>query len=374
MGKKGGGGSTPQAHIPSALSGNSQTQSALGSYASTLLPQLLSMYNWASSAATGGQVGGANPYSQFGGPNPTSGALGFSTNVGNSLMQEPQQFGGSGGTGVTGGSGAGAGGSSLGPQLDTAWQGIQAEGAGANQLQGEGTSILGQGQTLLGEATSGTGLFPSQQAWVNQGVSAQQAAVQQQMASEGLTSSTQNVQMQGEAAQAGAATAGQLIQGNISLGTNLEQLGVGTQQAAINALATMASQATGLQGQLWTEAMQGMGMVGQILNDSVSAFGYSNQGWASVLSGEVSNAQIAAGVQAGQAQSSNQGMGSLLGGLGQLLGGSGGGGLIGSLGGSAAGAVGGAASAAVGGTGAAAGGIGSSIGGIVAAVGSVLGF
>jgi len=86
--------------------------------------------------------------------------------------------------------GSGSSGSILGPFLQNAWDAIQAEGAGANQLGGEGTqlfnegqgmigpanatiaeggSILNQGQGMVNQATSGTGLYPSQQAFCRSG-------------------------------------------------------------------------------------------------------------------------------------------------------------------------------------------------------------
>ena len=340
--------------------------------------------------------------------------------------QFPQMYQGSGGGSSspaqqTPAASGGTSGSLLGPFLQNAWDAIQAEGAGANQLGGEGTqlfnegqgmigpanattaqgeSILSQGQSMVNQATSGTGLYPSQQALVDQTVKSQQAAIQQQMASEGLTSSTQNAQLQGQAAQQGAATAGALIQGNIaagqaqmglgiqqegvgnqqlSLAENWSQLGVATQQAAISAISNMASQSAGLQAQAWTQAMQGYGMIGQFLETSMKGFGESNVGLGAELQASETQAQLNAGIAQQQAASSSQGMSSMLGSLGSLLGsGSGGsGGLIGSLGGliggigGAAGAAGGAAAAAgAGGVAAGAAGVGG--GAALTAIGAAL--
>lgn len=310
--------------------------------------------------------------------------------------------------------GGGSSGSILGPFLQNAWDAIQAEGAGANQLGGEGTQLFNEGQGMIApanatieqgnqmvnQATTGTGLYPSQQAFVDQATKSQQAAIQQQMASEGLTSSTQNAQLQGQAAQQGAATAGALIQGNIaagqaqiglgdqqlSLAENWSQLGVATQQAAISAITTMASQSAGLQAQAWSQAMQGYGMIGQFLQTSMAGFGESNQGLGEELQASETQAQINAGVAAQQAQASSSGMSSLLGGVGQLLGGGqgGSGGLIGSLGGLLGGAgggiaAGGAATAAgasaigaIGGAAGAAGGAGAGISAAATAIGAAL--
>jgi hypothetical protein len=329
----------------------------------------------------------------------------------------PQMYQGSGGTGGmttpgTSGGAPGAGGSSgsiLGPFLQNAWNAIQAEGAGANQLGGEGTQLYNEGQSLIpfanatlaqgnqmvSQATTGTGLYPSQQALVDQATKSQQAAIQQQMASEGLTSSTQNVQLQGQAAQQGAATAGALIQGNIaagqaeiglgdqqlSLAENWSQLGVATQQAAISAISNMATQSAGLQQQAWSQAMQGYGMIGQFLQTAMAGFGESSQSLGLELSASTAQAQLNAGVQAQQAQSSSSGMSSLLGSLGSLLGGSGSGGsggLIGSLGGliggagAGAGIAAGGAAAAAGAGGVAAGAAGIGGGAALTAIGAAL--
>jgi hypothetical protein len=373
----------------------------------------------------------------------------------------------------------GSSGSILGPFLQNAWDAIQAEGVGANQLAGEGTqlfnegqslipganqlvaqgvgqmaegegiigqgqgtfgqaqgtfgqgeSILGQGESMLNQATSGTGLFPSQQALIDQTVKSQQAQIQQQMASEGLTSSTQNIQLQGQAAQQGDATAGTMIQGNIaaaqaqmglgqsqesigiqqmgvglsqmglgiqqegvgqgtiglgnqqlSLAENWSQLGVATQQAAIGAISAMASQSAGLQSQMWNQAMQGYGMIGQFLQTSMAGFGESSQSLAAELSASTAQAQLNAGIAQQQAQASSSGMSSLLGSLGSLLGGSGGGGsggLIGSLGGliggagAGAGIAAGGAAAAAGAGGVAAGAAGIGGGAALTAIGAAL--
>ena len=55
---------------------------------------------------------------------------------------------------------------------------------------------------------TGTGLFGTQQAYIDQAVQSGQAAVQQQLASMGLGESTQKAMLQNQVAQAGAATAG----------------------------------------------------------------------------------------------------------------------------------------------------------------------
>jgi hypothetical protein len=372
------------------------------------------------------------------GPTPEAGTIrGWIVNPGgilnNASLSGPGTMGSAAPTTSSSGVVSSGAGSELGPFLQNAWDAIQAEGAGATQLSGEGTniynegqglltsaegminqgqgmlgaagsylnegqSILGQGQGMVNQATTGTGLYPSQQAMVNQAVQSQQAAIQQQMASEGLTSSTQNAQLKGQAAQQGAATAGQLIQGNIAAGQAQEnvgisqenvgisqegvaqqqeqlglglgqlaqgftQLGAATQQAAIGALATMASQSSQMQTNLWTEAMGGYGMVGQFLQTALAGFGASTQALQQYTQASETQQQLQFQAQASAAQASNSGMSSMLGGLGQLLGGGsgGGGGLIGSLGGLLGGA-GGAAAAGIGGAASAAGGAGAAAG------------
>lgn len=507
MGKKGGGGSIPKVKVPQQVNANSFAQSNLGSYGASLLPSLLSLSNWAQNLATGGNVAGANPLANFGGPNPQKGPLGFDTTLGAALQDNPQQFGafgGGGGTGVVGGTGAsggsftgvstpggmssdsiftpagtGAPGSSgtpsgagsgitfnpatdarenaqglqtftdasgqslawnpaanngagawgnfvngqwtptttaqqgsfagvtaaqrnaavaqqqsdslLGPFLSQAWNDIGQQQQATGMLPGlmnqtgqltaaatgDYTNMMKKGGSMLDQATTGSGLFPSQQAFVDQATKSQQAAIQQQFASEGLTSSTQNVQMKGEAAQQGAATAGELIQGNISAAQNQQQiaqasqkialggqeLSLGEQAALTQELASISQQSSALQGGVWNETMQGYQMVNSLMETAAGAFNYSNAGFAQYTQASAQNAANAIGLQQAAAQSSQQGMSSLMGGLGQILGGSGGsgGGLLGGLGSLFGG---------IGGTVGAAGGVAAGIGGLAAAGGT----
>jgi hypothetical protein len=109
-------------------------------------------------------------------------------------------------------------------------------------LLGSGTNMLSQAQGQYNQLQQpGRGLFDSQQAYINQAVSSGQDAVSQQLASMGLSSSTQNAMLRNEVSQAGAAQAGQLIQGNLQLAQNQEKTAIGEQGMGI------AEQGLGLQ-------------------------------------------------------------------------------------------------------------------------------
>lgn len=420
----GGGGSTPQIQIPSGLSelpGNAFNP--IGTFGTEQFGGLNSLANWAANLATGGNALGTN------GTLPANGLL---SDSGAKIYSPFTSTSGSGGTGSN---------SLLGPFLTQQQQGIQGMEAGtitgekllkqsnqqANTLLNEGQSLLGeggntqmqgwglqdQGISELNQATTGSGLFSSQQAYIDQAVKSQQSAIQQQLSNEGLGSSTVNAQLQGQAKMSGAAAAGQLIQGNIQaaqqtigLGQNLmsigdQQIGLGQAQiglgqesqkislSAQEALSTQFQSIAQLSGseqaQLWGEAQQGYGTLGQMMNTTLGAFGYSLQEGEAVLQANEQEAQIQAGIQTQQAQMAQQGASSMFGALGSLLGsGSGGGGLLGGLGGllggaggagaGAFGTVGGLASgAASAGAAGSLGALGGSAGGIISSVGSALG-
>ena len=428
MGKSGGGGaSTPKIDIPQALGSGqgsmyANTFGPLGTYASQTLPSLLGLYNWASNLATGGNVAQAD----------WSPAKTGTLDLANAQTFAP--FTGTGGSNpmLPGGGGGGGGGSGqsalLGPFLSGAEGGIGAEtnlaeqfanltNGGANiynqgqNVFNQGTNVFGQGQNILGMGNQmvnqarNKGLFPSQQAMIDQAVASQQAALQQQLGTEGLGSSTVAQQLKGQVQMSGAAAAGQLIQGNIQLGEaeqgiglqgeqlgfqgeqlgfQGEQLGTQVNQALYSEFAGIASQNAALQAQTWQEAMQGMGAYGTMLNATLQPFGYAMKTQEDVLQANETEAGLQLQAQTGAAQASQAGFSSLMGGLGSLLGsgGSGGsGGLLGGLGslfgagsgglGASAGGfganiaqgIGGTALAGSGGLGGALGGIGSAIGG-----------
>lgn len=281
-------------------------------------------------------------------------------------------------------------------------QGLMGTGQG---ILGTGQGMTAQGREMLNQATSGTGLFPSQQALINQAVSSQQTAVGQQLASEGLGSSTLLGSLQGQAAMSGAAAAGQLIQGNIQaaeaqeqvgiqqqqvggqviglgeaqvglsqqeqgLGLQAQQLSMSAEQALFDQFGTISQLSSGMQAMMYEEAMSGYGAMNNMYNSTLGAFGYdlkSVEDQQAVVSQNAQNQLEEQKIQAQAASNESQGFSSMLGSLGSLLGGQGGlggsGGLFGSGGllGGLLGAGGGAAAAAgagstLAGTGAAAAG------------------
>jgi hypothetical protein len=506
--------------VPPGVSTNAMVQGDLGSYSAGLLPSLLSMTNWASNIATGGNTQQAAPYDVSG--TGMQGPLGFNTQTGLALTNEgggdfrgftggdqattvsagggqssqapgsttsgtgtasggtmaqvlqayqkmfgttppglndgtiafdqsqttpldPYQLQGtlptpSGGTitlgqllsggGATGmvaspgmkldssASGTQAAGtptstsSLLGPFLSEAWNSIlgmsglqqntadftKTAEAQSGQLYNEGQNLLTSGGNLLtqggnmvNQATTGSGLYPSQQAYVDQAVTSGQTSVDSQLAAEGLGSSTSDVMLKNQVAEAGAATAGQLLQGNISAGQAEQQIGISEQQTAQQQInlaqaaqkialggqelslaeqTALEQEASGLQQQMWTQAMQGYGVLGQMIQTSLQAFGYSSQSLSQYTQASETNAQVAASLQAAQEQAANQSSSSLGAGLGSLFGGGSGGsgGLLGSLG-SLFGGIGGtvAGAGAVGGGALAGSGIGAIAGAVLAA-------
>lgn len=245
----------------------------------------------------------------------------------------------------------------------------------ANQMAQYGAGQVKAGNNEVSQLEHGSGLFGSQQAYIDQATKSGQSAVQQQMANEGLTSSTQNAMLQNQVAQSGAATAGQLVQGNISLaqqGTQIaQQLTMGEQglsQASTGALqnlwTTAAGQWGGMQQQGFSQAMQGYGMIGQYFQGALQPYGYQLQAQNLLLQKELGSAQINANMITAEQSAQSGGMSSLMGGLSSLLGGGGGGGkgglggLLGGLGGAAGGIAAGGGAAAAGAGAAAAGGAG----------------
>jgi len=238
-------------------------------------------------------------------------------------------------------------------QLNT--QGQAQIGQGENIL-GQGGNILSQGQAMLNQATTGSGLFPSQQAMINEAVQSEQTQIATQLGAEGLSKSTQLASLQGEAAIAGAGQAGGLVQGNISAanqtmgvgisqeqaGMSQEQIGqnaislsqaaqklalgaqtlsVGEQSALVSEYANIASQSASLQAQTWSQALQGYGMLGSMIQTSAQSYGYSLQAYEGVLQAETQQAQMQAQMDTAAAQADAQGTSSIFSGLGSILGG-----------------------------------------------------
>jgi hypothetical protein len=396
-GSKGGGGAT-HVNLPTNISKDANQGAAIGNFASNIFPSILSMTNWASDIATGGNAQGA------------SGTISSGFVAGN------DDFRVQGGTPTAFTSGPGGGQEStvsagqvtsqqqaaqnaqdslLGPFLTEAWGQVGQGKALQQELNIQAGQEQAQGNTMIKDAMTGDGLFPSQRAMIDQAVTAEQAAVASQLGAEGLASSTAAPILKGEVAQQGAASAGQLVQGNIALGQASQKLAQGAEALSAQEQAALEQEAQGLQKQSWDEAMAGFGALGNMITSALSGFNLSLSGLSQYTQAEIAsagNATSAANAAGAQSASAFQTLGS---GLGSILGGgSGGGGLLGSLGGlfggggsTIAGAVGADAgafggisavgSSIAGGAGAAAGGIGSalgSIGGIVAAIGSIFGF
>lgn len=330
MGKSkggGGGGGSGQIQIPPALNssgGASLLQNVfnpIGTYGSSFFAPLANQANWAANLATGGNSG-------FG--------AGFALPP-NGLLSVPgsKQFSPFTSTSD----------SQLGPFLSQEQQAIQGMQAstitGTNQLN-SGTnwanSLMGKGDRMLGQATTGSGLFPSQQRMIQQATASQQSAVQQQLANEGLGGSTVNAELQGQVKMSAAAAAGQLVQGNIAaanqtigLGQQQQQINIAAQQALYAQFQGIASLSQNEQAQLWSEAQQGYGTLGQMMNTTLNSFGYSMKTQEDVLQANETTAQIQAGIATSQAQMAQQGASSMFGALGSLLGQGGSGGILGSL-------------------------------------------
>jgi hypothetical protein len=275
----------------------------------------------------------------------------------------------------------------LGPFLGSAWNAIETQkglpakmapveaqtSALANEAQGEGASLMGQGQSELNMATTGSGLFPSQQAYITEARQTGETGAAAELAKLGLSNSTMAPQMKEQADLAAAGTAGQLVQGNIQAAQNTIALGqasqkialgaqtleTGEQQAVFEMYSAIAQESEQFQRNLWDEALSGYGALGSIIGTAAGAYGVSLQGYQQMLSALEANAQIQAQADQQAAQADASSSAGLLGGLGKILGG-----LGGAAGGAAAGgglAAGGAAGAAIGGGGSAIAGIGGAL-------------
>jgi hypothetical protein len=285
-----------------------------------------------------------------------------------------------------------------GPFLNEAWDIIKNQEPGVvNQIpaleaataaftqneQTQGNTLFSQGQTLYDMATTGTGLTPSQQAFVDQATRSEQTSIASMLGAEGLAESTAAPVLEGEAAQQGAATAGQLQQGNIALAQqqlNLAQgaqklalggqeLSLGEQAAMEQELSSIAAQAAGLEDQMFNEALKGYGVLGNMINVALNGLGVSSQSLQQYTQASIANQQAVVSAQAAEQQAAASSQSSAGGGLGSLLGGGGsGGGLLGGLG-SLFGGIGGlfgGGSALAAGSGLAAGSLGTEIGATVA--------
>ena len=266
--------------------------------------------------------------------------------------------------GIQPGVGQAAAQSSMGPFLGQAWGDLQQAQAATGQLApiqaqtaaseamamsdaatlgSEGQSLYQTGVSELNQATTGTGLFPSQKAMIDEAVSSEQTNIDSSLAGMGLSNSTQKAQLEGQASLAGAATAGGLVQGNISaaqgtisaaqnqinlgqaaqkLAVGAQTLEVGEQSALVSELTQISSQSAQIQAQLWSQAMQGYGALGTIIGQSAQSYGYSLQGYGSILQAETQQANNQVSLETEQAKADAQSTSSLFSGLGSILGGS----------------------------------------------------
>ena len=317
----------------------------LGTFGGEEMMGLGNLANWAGNIATGGNV-------QTGGSMPDSGLLGGgATQFFSPFTSGGGSFGGGGSGGAPGTQSflSGANPATLGPFLANSVQNLMNAQGSTGMLGQQAAYETNKGDEMMTKATTGSGLFKSQQAEVNQAVQTQQSQVAQQLASEGLGNSTLKASLQGQAKMSGAAAAGQLIQGNIQLAEGEQQLGTAAQQALFNQFSSIASMSASLQSQMWNQAMQGFGEMGQMMQQTVNAFGYGLQTQQDIEQTATQNASLQAqtnATNAGIASQQASSSASMFAGLGQLLGGSGGsGGLLGSLGGSLGGLLGGGSGA-----------------------------
>jgi hypothetical protein len=350
----------------------------LGTFGGEEMMGLGNLANWAGNIATGGNV-------QTGGSMPDSGLLGGgATQFFSPFTSGGGSFGGGGSGGAPGTQSflSGANPATLGPFLANSVQNLMNAQGSTGMLGQQAAYETNKGDEMMTKATTGSGLFKSQQAEVNQAVQTQQSQVAQQLASEGLGNSTLKASLQGQAKMSGAAAAGQLIQGNIQLAEGEQQLGTAAQQALFNQFSSIASMSASLQSQMWNQAMQGFGAMGQMMQQTVNAFGYGLQTQQDIEQTATQNASLQAqtnATNAGIASQQASSSASMFAGLGQLLGGSGGsGGLLGSLGGSLGGLLGGGSGAiATGSLGAGItgtiGGAAGGAGGLISGIGSALG-
>jgi hypothetical protein len=377
-----------QAPVTGGLWSNIFASGKLANYENQFLNVPYSLGNWASNLATGGNAQqaqavtgnnmttpeydyqGLNTYSPFG----SSGGLGGSSA---SLPLGTAPMGGG-----SGGLGAGSS-SELGPFLSEALGGLSGEQSATGQLPGVISSMgntaaslpglgsafqSGMGTTMGGinseesalqaAVNSKSGVTPQQQAEVEAQVNSGQSALKQQLAAMGLGSSTMGTELGSEIGLQGAATEGQLQQGDIGLlqaeqglqiqgnqaqlqgGLQTAQEELGAQSLQATALGQLYNQYQGisqqgqqLQQQTWNEAIQGYGLASQFLQNSIAPLELNLQGNQDIEQVMEGNAANSTSVFGDELQADNgknaAGYGSILSGIGSLVGsayGSGGGG------------------------------------------------
>lgn len=208
-------------------------------------------------------------------------------------------------------------------QMDTAAATARAEQE-AQTLGTEAETLYGQGESMLTQATTGTGLYPSQEAYVEQAKQTGETEAASELGAMGLSQSTQAGQLKEQADLSAAATAGQLVQGNITAAQaqinaaanyrNLQQsaekiaqggqtLSLAEQQALAGEFQSIATQSAGLQKQLWDQAMAGYGIIGSMLQAAGQQYGLNIQAYDEVIKAETAqaNQQASKDIQQSQA-------------------------------------------------------------------------
>jgi|SRR5271166_6238250 len=254
-----------------------------------------------------------------------------------------------------------AGQNPLGPFLSQAMGAIQGQENQISQTQNfvnetgqEGTKLINQGESMLTQATTGTGLYPSQQAMIDEAVSSEKTNLSSALGGAGLGKSTQLTELQSEADLAGAATGGQLVQQNITaaqqqiaLGQASQKLSLAGQTLTQGEQAAIVQELQSLQTNFWTEAMQGYGALGSIIDSAGKSYGISLSAYNDVLQSEEANAANQTELAKAQLSADTSSSNSLMGALGSLFGqGGSGSSLLGSVGGAIGGGTAAAGSAA----------------------------
>lgn len=254
----------------------------------------------------------------------------------------------------------------LGPFLGQGWNSILTQAGLPSQMtpvEQQTTALTNEaqaeGSSMMQMATTGSGLFPSQQAFIDQ--TKQQGETEQaaMLAKLGLSESTMAPALKEQADLSADATAGQLVQGNIGLAQASQKIALAgqalettEQQAVFDMYSSIASESVGFQQNLWNEALQGYGTLGEIIKTSAASYGQSLSGYGAIIQAESASAQNQTALAEASQQADASSTSSLFGSLGKILGGLGGAGgagagILGSAGGASLGA-GEAATAAVG--------------------------
>lgn len=167
-------------------------------------------------------------------------------------------------------------------------------------------------------------LTPAQESMINTQTQANQAALEQQMGSQGLTGSTMEKELAGEEALQGTATKGSLEQQNMALGLQQQQqltaeqqtqegivqnwqkmmmgeqeFGLQDQQQFFNLAQAIGSSAAGEQSALWQEGTSGYQLMNTFMNAVTAPYGLQIQDFGDILSAEAQtgSASISANAQ-----------------------------------------------------------------------------